>query len=263
MPEPIKPRDKDAITQFYGDDPTGPGAAQVMQTQSPTSQMGEVAVEILGELAEHRLFGAGHERIVQYAEQVGSHSLKLAGDGILAALSAVTGTVAAFEYAVNKPMDQGEALVRGYASDQARFAGALIAQVTDATLLPSGYVESLKGGVVGSGSFFNSPANKMATQVLARAAGGDAAAIAFRDHLISSIRSGSDAAHLNHLDSQAKLDQLLKSDTAFNSRYHADPGFQIGLRAAVWQAQIFPDDFVRAESSRALQTATIQLSRGA
>jgi hypothetical protein len=262
MPDPVNRRDNPALDEFYGDNPTGPSAGEVKDAQQPMREMKDVATAVFVEAGTHLLTDSAFELAEKLAESIGCAALSTAARGASIVSSAIAGTLTAFELAIVKPSERGQVLSQAYASDQARFAAVLMAQVADPTLLPAGYAESLKGAMVGSGSFFNSTAVIMATRMQTDIAKGDAAAIAFRDHLLASMRSGVDAALAYHIDSQAALDQRSERDPAFRNRYGLDAGFQIGVRAAIWQANIFPDDFVKAERDRGLQTTTIQLAQG-
>lgn len=267
MPDPVNPRDNAAVREFYRDDPTGPSAAEVKESQKPIHEMKGVASDVFGAAAGHALWHEAGNAAEHAAERIGGPAAgrvaTIAGTAFLYLSAMYEGTKTAFELSVSKPAERGEQIGRGLLSDQSRFAAAMVVQTADASLLPAGYVAAQRDSAVGTGSFNRSPGVLMATRIQADIASGNPEAIAFRDQLVASARSGLDTAYLRHVDSPAKLEQLMASDPEFRAQYGADPGFQLGVRAALWQAQTHPDDFIQAEDNRSVHTASIQLAQGA
>lgn len=229
------------------------------RTQRPIDQ----AIDLGREVGLHIAEDAAIRAAEQLAEHLGAHAVEHAITFLGHVGLCAVGTYNAFELSVGKPAEQGEAIGRGLLSDQARFAGAMITEVAAPGLLPAEYVASQRASLVGTGSLFNSPGFVLATKIETDIAKGNGDAVAFRDALVSSVRMGIDAVHLRHVDSRERLDGLLAADPDFRQRYDTDAGFQIGVRAALWQAQVHPDDFANAERERGLQTTTIQLAQGA
>jgi pimeloyl-ACP methyl ester carboxylesterase len=210
-------------------------------------------------LAEGTAHGAEH-----LGTHLGAHGAARA-IGVLApfVVSGSMGTFTAFQLAVDKPAARGEAIGRGFSSDQARFAGAMITEVAARGLLPAGYVPFQRALVVGTGSLSQSAGFRLATKIQTDIDKGEPQAVAFRDALVSSVRMGIDAAHLHHIDSRETLEGLLSGNSEFRGRYETDAGFQLGVRAAMWQARVHPEDFANAERERGLQTTAMQLAQGA
>jgi len=267
MPDPVNPRDNAAVREFYRDDPTGPSLAEVKESQKPINEMGDVAVDVFGAAASHAFWHEAGNAAEHAAERVGGHVAgrvgAIANTAYLYLSAIYEGTKTALELSVVKPAERGEQISRGLLSDQSRFAAAMVVQLADDKLLPPEYVAAQRDSLVGSGSFNRSPGVLLATRIEADIAAGNPEAIAFRDQLVASVRSGLDTAYLRHIDSPATLEQLKVSDPEFRAQYASDPGFQLGVRAALWQAQTHPDDFIRAEDSRGVHAATIQLAQGA
>jgi hypothetical protein len=267
MPDPVNPRDNAAVRQFYRDDPTGPSAAEVKESQKPINEVKDVAVDAFDVVASHAFWHQAGDAADYAAERIGGHAAgrvaTIANTAFLYFSAIYEGTKTAFELSVDKPAERGEQIGRALLSDQSRFAAAMVVQLDDDKLLPTGYVAAQRDSVVGTGSFNRSPGVLLATRIQADIAAGNPEAIAFRDQLVASVRSGLDAAYLRHIDSPAKLEQLKASDPEFRAQYSGDPGFQLGVRAALWQAQTHPNDFIQAEDQRGVQAATIQLAQGA
>jgi hypothetical protein len=267
MPEPVYRRDNSAIRTFYDDNPTGPSADEVKDSQLPIHELRGIATDLVRAVKQHAANETMIKLLEKGAEFIGSEKLiravNFVGKANVYVSAIYEGTVGAFELSVVKPLERGEALGRGLTSDQARFAGAMVAHLADPTLLPRGYLESQRAQVIAPGTFNKSEPVKLAAQITTDIAKGDPEAIAFRDALVSSVRAGLDAAHQRHIDSQESLDKLKEQDSQFRTVYETDPGFQIGVRAGLWQAKAHPADFARAERETGENAAAIQLARGA
>jgi hypothetical protein len=261
MPEPVNQKNNPTIRDFFNEDPTGPSETEVRESQRPVHEVGAVVLgagKAIGEeVASHALF-TGLEHLVGHVfNETAAGAVAVAGY----ALTGWSGTKLAHELSVEKPLERGQELGKGIVSDQARLTAAEVIEVAAPGVLPDGYVQSLSKTVNGT-VFFQSKANNMAAQINVDIANGDPEAIALRDALVSGARSGLDAAYQRHIDSTAALEQLRASDPDFRRLYDGDPGFQLGVRAALWQAQTHPADFAGAEQARGVQTTTIQLARG-
>jgi hypothetical protein len=261
MPDPIARSENPAIRHFYEDNPTGPTVEEVKARQSPSNAVEEIVSVVVDEIARdgakhatvHLAKGAaellGSTRIVGFIEKYNPY------------LVAFTGTLDAFELAVLKPAERGEALAHAAASDSARFVATAIVNLTDPKLLPNGYVVSERVRMKNPGQ--NSPSMIMAARIQTDIAKGDSEAIAFRDALVTSTRAGLDAVYQLHIDSKEALDKVFAGDAELRARFETDPGFQIGVRAGLWQAQTYPEKFAQAESLRGEFSALISLSRSA
>jgi hypothetical protein len=267
MPDPVNPRDNPTVREFYRDDPTGPSAAEVKESQKPINEMKAVVADAFAKVAGHLFWHKAERAAEQVAERVGGPAFGRAVAAVSTVylyLSAVSeGTIGAFELSVGMPADRGNEILRGWTSDQSRFAEAMVVATADDKLLPAGYVAAQQNSLVGSGRLNESAGMRLATRIQNDIGKGNPQAIAFRDQLLASVRSGLDTAYLRHIDSPVKVEKLMASDPEFRAQYSTDPGFQLGVRAALWQAQTQPDSFIQAEDSRGVHTASIQLAQGA
>lgn len=265
MTEPIARSNPGPIPHHEDWGGTGPGLEEVKQAQRPSLAN---AVATVAELAHEAVGEAGIHVVAEKLE----HALETAGCERLATLTAVgayanaglEGTKALYAFAVTKAMRQGKALDAGRDADAARFVIAAVVQHTAPGVLPDGYLAAAGQQVVGKGPWAttdSNPAVMIAGNLLGQAENGEPDAIRFRDTMKRCVSEGVATAHAKNLRSPEALAALREHDAEFAKRWDADAGFQVGVRAAIWQAQTHPEQYDAAHRERAELQMTLQTAR--
>lgn len=265
MPEPIGHRAPGPIPHHEDWGGTGPSLEEAKRAQRPNVK---AAVEEGREIGHEVLKGVG-EHVVEHPIE---HGLEKAGHATAAALMSFLsyakigyeGTKKLHELVVDKPTEQGKELAQARDADAARYVIAAVVQTADPTILPDGYLAEAHRQVVGSdpgATQFRNPAFQVAGNIAGQAANGDPEAVQFRDTMKRCVSEGVALAHAKDLRTPEALAELREHDPEFEKRWEADAGFQVGVRAAIWQAQNHPDQFDAANRERAELQMSLRTTR--
>jgi hypothetical protein len=262
MPEPIARSNHGPIPHHGSWGGTGPTLDETKRAQQPNVKQAVDAVAdvAMEELNDH----VGEHMAESAAEKLGGAALERAATMAATVYLVAKLTQKALEIAVDAPASRGEELARSRDADAARYVIAAVVQSADSTLLPDGYLAAVHQRVVGTGpgaTQFRNPAFQVAGNIAGQAANGDPEAIQFRDTMKRCVSEGLSFAHANDIRTPEALAERREHDPAFEERWEKDAGFQVGVRAAMWQAEHHPDQFDATSRERSELQMSLRTTR--
>lgn len=271
MPEPVRSSSPnpnvDAIRERHESAHT---VDEVREWQASPASSSEAASELVQLALEEYVGHRVDERAEHALEATGAASTKAAQfamrayHGVSHLKTAIEVTKLAGYLACDVPAERGEELRAALTTDQARLAEAMLVGVAAPDALPPRFVASESRRVTGArdGAPMNGLAFTLASRVHSDASAGDAEAKRFVEGLVASARKGLADAQALGIGRSLTIDEARRWPD-FRERMAREPGYELGVRAAAWQAVHDPDAYAAARVATAERLGAAQLSRPA